>query len=194
VSTLVLASASPRRLDLLRSIGLDPVVRPVDLDEAALPGETPADHVTRLAAAKADAAVSVGHGGSTEVVLAADTIVALDGALLGKPADADAARRTLRSLSGRSHEVHTGVAVRADSGSAAVVVTTTVQFRTLTDAEIDWYVGTGEPLDKAGSYGIQGAAGAFVSRIDGSASNVIGLPLAETTALLRTAGLTVAGA
>lgn len=193
---VVLASASPRRLDLLRSIGLDPLIRPVDLDESALPGEAPADHVARLAAAKADAAVVPAASTEVvpEVVLAADTIVALDGALLGKPAGADAARRTLRSLSGRSHEVHTGVAVRSASGHWATVVTTSVRFRDLTDTDIDWYVATGEPFDKAGSYGIQGAAGAFVSTIDGSASNVIGLPLAETVALLRIAGVTVAGA
>jgi septum formation protein len=191
VSTLVLASASPRRLDLLRTIGLDPVVRPVDADEAPLPGEGAIDHVTRLAEMKARAG---GGPGAAEVVLAADTIVALDGVLLGKPADADEARRTLRSLSGRSHEVHTGVTVRSTTGAWTTVVTTAVRFRDLTDAEIDWYVRTGEPLDKAGAYGIQGAAAVFVTSIDGSASNVIGLPLAETAALLRAAGLTVAGA
>jgi len=191
--SLVLASGSPRRLALLQSIGLSPEVRPVDLDETALPGEAPAAHVERLARAKAAAAGSRSPGVAAEVVLAADTIVALDGHLLGKPADADAARATLRALSGREHEVHTGVAVHQAAGTRVEVVTTTVHFRRLADAEIEWYVATGEPFDKAGAYGIQGAAGVFVEAIVGSASNVIGLPLAETAALLRAAGVWVAG-
>lgn len=185
---LVLASGSPRRLALLRSLGLDPRVRPVDLDETPLAGEAPAAHVARLAEAKA-AAAGAAEGA---VVLAADTIVVLDGDLLGKPADRADAAATLRSLSGRTHEVATGVCVLAPAGAATTVVRTAVTFRTLTDDEIAWYVATGEPLDKAGSYGIQGAAGAFVARIDGSPTNVVGLPLAETTTMLRAAGIAVA--
>ncbi len=186
---LVLASASPRRLALLRSLGLDPELRPVDLDESPLPGETPAVHVARLAEAKASAAAAP----PAAVVLGADTIVAVDGLLLGKPPDGDAAAVMLRRLSGRAHEVATGVCVRSAGGVATEVVTTTVWFRPLADDEIAWYVGTGEPLDKAGAYGIQGAAAAFVTRIDGSPTGVIGLPLAEVTAMLRAAGLSPAG-
>ena len=187
-AVLVLASASPRRAALLRSLGLDPVVRPVDIDEAPLPGEAPVPHVARLAAAKADA----GCGASDEVVLGADTIVALDDDLLGKPTDARHARTMLLALSGRSHDVHTGVAVHGPGGTFTDVITTRVHMRDLTEAEIDWYLAGDEPFDKAGAYAVQGAGGMFVASVEGSPSNVIGLPLAQTVMLLRSAGLDVA--
>lgn len=191
--TLVLASASPRRRELLTRLGLDPVVRPADLDETPHPDEDPVDLVRRLAASKAravartDAAADPTVGG--EVVLAADTEVALDGRSLGKPRDDDHAAAMLRALSGRTHTVVTGVATASAAGVEVAHVVTEVTFATLGDRDIAWYVATGEPRDKAGAYALQGAGGALVERIDGSASNVIGLPLAETVALLRGAGI-----
>jgi septum formation protein len=179
VRTVVLASGSPRRAQLLALLGVAFEVRPADLDESVLSGEDAMVYVERLARAKAAAAAGVG-----DLVIAADTTVELDGEILGKPIDADDAARMLRLLSGRAHRVHTGLAVAERS----MVVTTVVRFVELTDADIAWYVGTGEPLDKAGAYAIQGAGGAFVAAIDGSASNVVGLPLAELIVLLRAAG------
>ena len=176
---LLLASGSPRRLALLSGFGLRPEVAPTAIDETPLPGERPVALVERLAHAKAAATET------DAVVLAADTIVELDGEPLGKPADVTAARAMLRRLAGRRHEVHTAVAVRQGGRSHALVATTVVWFRALEAAEIDWYVSTGEPLDKAGGYGIQGSAGAFVTRIEGSFTNVVGLPLPETIELLR---------
>jgi septum formation protein len=184
---LVLASRSPRRRELLEQLGLALEVRPTDADETVLPGEAPRDYVLRVAREKARAS-----GGA--VVLAADTAVVLGGEVLGKPADAGEARRMLERLSGTRHEVLTGVCVRRAAAAALAVeeldavVATTVRFARLSPAEIAWYVGTGEPLDKAGAYAIQGAGGAFVLEVSGSVSNVVGLPLAETAALLRRAG------
>ncbi len=183
---LVLASASPRRLDLLRLAGLDAVVRPADIDERRLAAEEPAAYVERLAAEKS-AAVAVAAG---EVVVAADTAVILDGDVLGKPADRDDAVTMLRRLQGRAHLVSTGVAVVAGGTTGSTVVTTEVVLAPLADPTIHAYVATGEPLDKAGAYGIQGRAAAFVTRIDGSWTNVVGLPLVETLDLLRQAGVT----
>jgi septum formation protein len=184
---LVLASASPRRRELLARLGLDPLIRPADIDETPHPGEDPHDLVVRLASAKA--ATSLARGDAEDVVLAADTEVVLDGQVLGKPRDRDDAARMLRRLGGRSHEVVTGVAVRRGGTARATRVTTVVRFRSLSDAEITWYVATGEPAGKAGAYGLQGAGAALVERIDGSDTNVIGLPLAETVTLLRQVGM-----
>jgi septum formation protein len=184
---LVLASASPRRSDLLRSVGLDFEVVPADIDESTRPGETPSEYVARLSTEKARVVAERVGGGA--VVIAADTTVDVDGRILEKPMDDPDARRMLRLLSGRTHLVHTGVTVsrfpetRA-RGTATCVVETAVRFVELTDRAIDWYLATGEHAGKAGAYGIQGAAGAFVDRVDGSVTNVIGLPLAETLALL----------
>ena len=184
---LVLASASPRRAELLGSIGLEFEIRPPDVDETAFPHEPAHDYAARLARAKASASFTSGA-----VVIAADTTVVVDDEILGKPADAGDARSMLTRLAGRAHEVLTGVAVAADppSGSVDVVLggrenprmvetvtTTTVWMTELSPAEIDWYVATGEPLDKAGAYGIQGAGGLFVTRVGGSYQNVVGLPL-----------------
>ena len=186
-SRLVLASASPRRAELLRSVGLDFEVLPADIDEATRPDEQPASYVARLSQEKA-AAVS-GRIDGPVVVVAADTTVDVDGRILEKPIDDDDARRMLHLLSGREHLVHTGVTVtrfpetRAE-GTETVVVETAVRFVELSDRSIDWYLSTGEHLGKAGAYGLQGAAGAFVERVEGSVSNVIGLPLVETLELL----------
>jgi len=186
---LVLASGSPRRRELLARLGVHFVVRVPDVDETPEPGEDPASYVERVARRKAAAAAQVHREGPGEVVLAADTTVALAGSILGKPIDAADAAVMLRALSGRTHQVHTGIAVVGPAGSASSVTTTRVTFRDLTSAEIAGYVATGDPLDKAGSYGIQGDAGRFVATVDGSLSNVVGLPMAQTAALLAAAGL-----
>lgn len=187
---LVLASASPRRRELLADLGLAFEVRPADIDESVLAGESGTTYVERLAREKALAMAA-----PDELVLAADTTVDLDGDLLGKPVDADDARALMRRLSDSTHHVHTGVAAVTfdpDASSPRVlstVVTTAVTFAPVPDEWIDWYIDTGEPFDKAGGYGMQGAAAIFVHRIDGSPSNVIGLPLDAVAALVRRAGL-----
>jgi septum formation protein len=196
VTRLILASASPRRRELLGRLGVAFEVHPVDADETPRPGEAAADLVRRLAVAKAEAALVdlAGVAGDDTVVVAADTEVVLDGEVLGKPADADDAARILRRLAGRTHEVLTGVAVAASWGDTAAVESrvarTAVTMTDLSAQEIAWYVGTGEPLDKAGAYGIQGAGGLFVSSIEGSYDNVVGLPLALTRRLLAVVGIT----
>jgi len=182
---VVLASGSPRRLELLRRLGVEPEVQAADVDEAPLPGEAPAATVARLAAAKARA-VAPPPGA---LVVAADTEVVLDGVVLGKPVDADEAAAVLRSLSGRDHRVLTGVHVRCDDREAAAVEETIVRFRPLGDDEIAAYVAGPEPYDKAGGYGIQGAGGAFVDRIEGSDTNVVGLPLATVVRLATEVGV-----
>ena len=187
---LVLASGSPRRRELLALLGLPFEVVPADVDESVRPGETPVELVRRLALAKSDA---IALSDDSAVVLAADTIVDVAGEILGKPTDADDARRMLRSLSARTHLVHTAVAVRRAGRTVQDVVTTAVSMTTMSGAVIDWYLATGEPMDKAGAYAIQGTGGAFVSAIDGSASNVVGLPLATVVELLGRQGVAVAG-
>jgi septum formation protein len=185
---LVLASASPRRLQLLSSLGLQLEVSPVDIDETPGRGEDPAVLALRLAEAKA--AVAAGrHPG--RVVVAADTVVALGGATLGKPADPAEAAVMLRRLSGKRHEVFTAVAARRDLQAGSRLSRSEVDFRALEPAEIETYVGTGEPLDKAGAYGIQGVAAVFVSRLCGSYSGVVGMPLHDTAELLRDFGIDV---
>jgi septum formation protein len=186
---LVLASGSPRRLQLLASLGLECEVFPVDIDESPRPGEAPSVYACRLAAEKAAAAVE--RLGPVPLVLAADTVVAVDGEILGKPADAAEAGRTLRRLSGRAHEVHTAVAASRAGDTSLRLSTSEVEFRALLDAEIEAYVASGEPLDKAGAYGVQGLAAVFVLRLCGSYSGVVGLPLFETAELLRAHGLDV---
>jgi septum formation protein len=185
---LVLASSSPRRAALLARLGLSPVIRPGDVDETPLAGEDAVTYVSRLAAAKAAAGATANDG---EVVLGADTVVVRDGDLLGKPADDAHAARMLRSLSGRTHEVVTGVAAQRGSRVVRDHVTTRVTFRRLSDAELAWYLATGEPTGKAGGYGLQGAGAVLVERIEGSDTNVVGLPLPATVALLRAVGLDV---
>jgi septum formation protein len=181
---LVLASGSSRRLELLRTVGLDPVVDAPDVDEAVVPGESAVDYVARVARDKC-AVVAARHTGPNAVVVAADTTVALAGEILGKPADDAEAAAMLTRLAGCTHQVHTAVVVCSGGLTLTELVTTDVTFGELGADEIAWYVALGESFDKAGAYGVQSAAGALVERIDGSPSNVIGLPLRETLALIR---------
>jgi septum formation protein len=181
---ILLASASPRRSELLRQIGVAHEVRPVDVDESARPGEAPSGYVLRLAEAKAAALWARLDAAGRLPVLAADTTVALEGEIFGKPADADAARAMLGRLSGRTHEVHTAVALRHAGGASARVSSSSVSLRQLTPAEIDAYWRTGEPADKAGGYAVQGRAAVFIRHIAGSYSGIMGLPLYETWELL----------
>lgn len=180
---LILASASPRRRELLGHLGVPFEVRPADLDETIHAKEGAHVYVERLARSKAGTP-------SDSIVLAADTSVVIDDEVLGKPGhDAALGAEMLRRLSGRAHEVLTGIAVSGPKGVVSRVVASQVHFRALSAAEIAWYVGTGEGADKAGGYALQGRAGAFITSIVGSPSNVIGLPLTDTVELLRTAGL-----
>jgi septum formation protein len=189
---LVLASGSPRRLQLLASLGLACVVAPVEIDETPRADEAPADYARRVAADKA--ALAVVRHGPDPLVLAADTVVALGDEILGKPADADDAARMLRRLSGRRHQVHTAVAASRHGAASFRLSSSEVTFRHLLTVEIDAYVATGEPLDKAGAYGIQGLAAVFVTRLCGSYTGVVGLPLFETAELLGSFGLDVLAA
>lgn len=181
---LVLASQSPRRREMLAALGFTLEVRPADVDESVLPGEPARDYALRLAREKARAV-----GPADAPIVAADTAVVVDGEILGKPLDDDDARRMLRALSGRGHEVLSAVCVRNGDVELAEAVVSAVVLEPLTDTFIDWYVASGEPRDKAGAYAVQGIAGAVVRRVEGSVTNVIGLPLAETLALLARAGV-----
>lgn len=187
---LVLASASPRRLDLLRQIGIEPAaIDPADLDETPLPRELPANHAERLAAAKAEA-VAARHDGA--LVLAADTVVACGRRILPKAETEAQARTCLNLLSGRRHRVYGGVGLRTPEGRPIIrVVQTAVVFKVLGLEEIDAYIASGEWRGKAGGYAIQGRAAAFVRQIIGSYSNVVGLPLFEVAGLLRGHGFSV---
>jgi len=191
---LVLASASPRRAELLGSVGVEFEVMPADIDESVRQGEVPSAYVARLSREKSAAIVE--RVGGEAIVIAADTTVDVDGQIFEKPVDATDARRMLELLSGRTHLVHTGVTVAwlpstTNPGSTTafetLVVETAVQFVDLTPQLVDWYVGTGEPFGKAGGYAIQGAGGALVRQVQGSVTNVIGLPLAETLELVASA-------
>jgi septum formation protein len=191
---LILASASPRRADLLRSAGFEFSTRIVDIDEQVRPGETPEIYVRRLAAEKSFAASADGRPAEAgrndpadedpTIVLAADTAVVIDGEILGKPRDAPDAERMLRLLRGREHEVITGVSLRRGAYELGRVETTRVEFGPLTEADIVWHVASGEWHDKAGGYAIQGLASRFIRGIHGSYSNVVGLPIAAVHELL----------
>lgn len=175
---LILASASPRRLELLRTAGWAPRVEPAHIDETPLPGETPEAYVVRLAQEKAQAIARL-HQQDPALVLGADTTVVCHGEMLGKPASRSEAVQMLRLLSGGAHEVHTGVSL-VSSGQdfqRSGLATTRVWFSSLAEEAIQAYVESGEPFDKAGAYAIQGGAGQFIPRIEGSWSNVVGLPL-----------------
>lgn len=180
---LVLASASPRRARLLAEAGYAVRVAPTHVDESVPEGTPPALAAVDLAVRKAMAAEP-----GRAWVLAADTVIDLDGAILGKPRDADDARRILRALSGREHWVCTGVALRAAGDVHTGLAQTKVVFRAIADAEVDAYVATGEPMDKAGAYAIQGGAARFVAKLDGPLDNVVGLPMDVVRRLLAQAG------
>lgn len=187
---LFLASTSPRRRELLQQVGLEFSVLKVDVDESVQGGERPADYVLRLAREKALAGLAQAAEG---VVIAADTTVVVDDEVLGKPASEVEAIHMWQRLSGRMHQVLTGVAVGDARRVETVAVSTRVHFRALTQAEMHAYWQSGEPGDKAGGYAIQGRGAVFVDAIEGSYSNVVGLPLAETAALLAHFGIRVLG-
>jgi len=189
-SPLILASASPRRRDLLERAAVAFEVRPANIPERREPGEPPALFARRLALAKARAVASTAGAVPPRLVLGADTIVVIDAEVLGKPANAEHAVELLSQLVGRTHRVITAVAVVESASQYArhAVVKSTVSMRPASAEEVRAYVATGEPLDKAGAYAVQGIGRRFVDNIEGSESNVIGLPMEETLALLREAG------
>lgn len=187
MNKIILASNSPRRLDLLRQIGIEPVVVPSHVPEVIKEGESSEDAALRLAAEKAG---EVARRFKEGLVIGADTIVVIDGEQLGKPKDREDAQRMLGLLSGRSHTVITGLAV-IDAGTSELkktLVRTSVRFKPLSDEEINAYIATGDPMDKAGAYGIQGRAAAFIDGIEGCYSNVVGLPLSELAEILKSFG------
>jgi septum formation protein len=184
-SRLILASASPRRRELLAQIGFAFDVLPAHIDERRRSGEDPADYVQRLALEKANA-IHAMHPDA--FVLGADTTVEVDGHALEKPADRADADRMLRALSGRTHHVHTGLVLLAPRGRRAHVETTAVTFSIINDAELEHYLASAEPYDKAGAYGIQGYAARWIPRIEGDYFNVVGLPIAATVRLLGELG------
>jgi septum formation protein len=177
---LILASGSPRRVELLRAAGIEFTVRISDVDETILPGESPRDYVLRLSRAKALAVA-----GEDEIVLGADTTVVIEDEIAGKPVDIEDARRMLKALSGKWHEVLTGITLLRGHKILSDVAITRVKFSEMSEPEIDWYVSTGEPMDKAGAYGIQGYASRFVECIEGSYSNVVGLPVQMVYRMLQ---------
>lgn len=182
---VILASQSPRRRELLTQIGIAHEVRPADIDESVWPGEDPVAHSERLARAKAH---TLALQYPEAVVIGSDTIVVIDGAILGKPADREEAVAMLERLSGREHTVYTAVAVAHEGRTLSGVEAVQVQFRPLSRGQIDAYIATGEPADKAGAYGIQGFGATLVQRIDGDYFAVMGLPLGRLVELIRALG------
>jgi len=183
---LILASASARRRELLAAAGVPFVADPADIDERRYPGEPAHEYARRVAVTKAHA---VSQRRPFDIVLGADTVVLVENDVLGKPATPEDAAGMLAKLSGRPHDVLTAVAIEWPGGTRSVVETTRVWFATLDPEEIRWYVASGEPMDKAGAYAIQGLASRFVTRIEGSYSNVVGLPVAAVLQILRANGL-----
>ncbi len=183
---VILASASPRRRELLSLIGIAHEVWPADIDESAFPDEAPAAHTERLARAKAH---TLAERHPHAVVIAADTIVVVAGDILGKPRDEAQAAEMLRRLSGREHTVYTAIAVALDARTESAVESVGVTFRSLTDAEIADYIATREPMDKAGAYGIQGYGATIVERVDGDYFSVMGLGLRRLVELLERVGV-----
>lgn len=182
---LVLASASPRRRDILRQLGLEPEVRPADVDERLLPGEDPGEHVRRLAREKA---ARVLESEPDALVIGGDTVVVRDGEVLGKPADAEEAVAMLLSLSGKTHEVLSGLAMAGADRAVDAVARTSVRFRTFDQDTARGYVATGEPMDKAGAYGIQGLGAALVEGVEGDYYSIVGLPVAALLQLFEQMG------
>jgi nucleoside triphosphate pyrophosphatase len=190
---LILASASPRRAELLRAAGIEVDVRPADVDESMEAGEGAEQYASRVALAKARA---ISQHVPDCVVLGADTVVVVDDRILGKPTDSADARQMLRMLSGRTHIVITAVVLIRGAGLAGEIVDarierTAVEFAPMSNEEIEWYAATGEPMDKAGGYAIQGLASRFVTRIEGSYSNVVGLPVSLVYGMCKRAGLLI---
>jgi septum formation protein len=189
--TLVLASQSPRRSELLAAAGFAFEVLAADIDESVRSGEDPAAYVERLAIEKAQAVLAklsdrpTGSSPRDVLVLGADTTVTIDGLILGKPADEREATDMLNRLRGRVHDVFTGVALVDSTGVRSAVDRTRVWFDPMTDEDISWYVGSGEPVDRAGAYAIQGLASRFIPRIEGSYSNVVGLPVGLVSSILK---------
>jgi nucleoside triphosphate pyrophosphatase len=183
---IILASASPRRAELLSAAGFDFDVVPADVDERPHQNEEPKTYVLRVARAKADQIIKLQT--AQRVVLAADTTVTVNGRVMGKPRDREDAVSMLRALSGVVHEVHTAVVMQRGGRRLEEVVTTRVRFQRLTDEEIAWYIQSGEPAGKAGAYGIQGRAARFIDRIEGSWSNVVGLPISTVYRLMALMG------
>ena len=193
-NTIYLASASPRRREILVSLGFQPVLLAAEIDETVQPGEAVADYVARMARQKNAAArqLAAQRGlALAQPLLSADTVVALDNAILGKPRDAAHARELLESLSGREHQVWTAVCVSLGGQTLEAAQRSDVRFKKLSAQEIAAYIASGEPLDKAGAYGIQGIGGVFVAHLSGSFSGVMGLPVFETVQLLRQLGALV---
>lgn len=186
---IILASASPRRRELLEQIGLSVIVQAVDIDESQNPGEAVLDFVQRLAREKAQTGFEVVENPHRLPVLGSDTIVEIAGVILGKPENRQHAKQMLQRLSGKKHTVHTSVAIVTEAQQLIDTCSSEVQFKPLEDAEIDYYLMTGEADDKAGGYAIQGIAAQFVKNINGSFSGVMGLPLYETTQLLKRCGI-----
>jgi len=183
---IYLASRSPRRVELLKQIGIDCITHPADIDESQLPDEHPERYVTRLAREKAEACMlGLSAEQRARPVLAADTTVVLAGNILGKPEDKNDARKMLAALSGSIHQVHTAVALAFMNKIEVVLSTTVVEMMEISESQLEHYLASGEHADKAGSYGIQGLAGAWIKRIEGSYTGVMGLPVYETAALLR---------
>ncbi len=183
---VILASASPRRRELLTLIGIRHEVQPADIDESLFPGEAPAPHAERLARGKAHA---IAERERDAVIIAADTIVVVDGDVLGKPRDASEARAMLRRLSGRTHTVFTAIAVARGAQTESAVESVEVTFRALNDDDITAYIATGEPMDKAGAYGIQGYGATIVERVNGDYFSVMGLGLRRLVVLLARVGV-----
>lgn len=185
---IILASASPRRDEILNLAGLRHEIKASGADETPPRGASPADAVRLLSFRKAKAASA--ECGPEDIIIAADTTVELDGRMLGKPKGAEDARRMLRALSDKEHYVHTGITVMCREKTVSETVTTKVRMRKIEEEELEGYIDSGEPMDKAGAYGIQGLGGIFVSRLEGDYFNVMGLPLCRLCEILRTLGVT----
>ena len=186
---IVLASKSPRRQELLHLLGVEFKILTQNTDETMDPALPPEDEVRRVSACKAQSVATLVSPG--DIIISADTVVVLDGRVMGKPDSEDDAVQMLTALSGRTHRVMTGLTVRQDSRTESVTVTTEITFRSLSDREIRAYVKSGEPMDKAGAYGIQGGASVFVRHLNGDYFNVMGLPVCTLTELLRSFGVPV---
>ena len=188
---IILASKSPRRQELLARMGLEFTVKASRIDEKMDPFAHPSDEVARISLAKSQAVVD--SRAPEDIIISADTIVVCDGLMMGKPHSESEAFSMLRRLSGRDHQVMTGLTVIGDGRTENLTVTTTLRFRALSDQEIRNYIATGEPMDKAGAYGIQGLASMFVVGLDGDYYNVMGLPICTLTVLLRRFGVKLLG-